>query len=227
MRIEVIIGFRHGITRPEIVSGPDVSVTDQRERFKSDYQLAQSHPHFAEVRLCELTTVKHKRLKPSGATKTDDPQTTPPKRGRPSMKHALSLIGAAFTMFTLSAFAQVDINTTSLNGGTNNIASTTTRNFTIPLSITRGSQMAIQLSCKALGATTSNVTVNMDESVDNVIWEASKRSFVLALNGTSVVNVVTNYNFGAVPFVRISSIQNGAGEAITNIVVKYSVKPGL
>lgn len=141
---------------------------------------------------------------------------------------AVSVLFALCLFAPPEAHAQLDIQTTTLNGGTNNIAATTT-NSTMAIAITpvRSSYVAIQPSFKLDGAGTTAVTFEFDESIDGSTWNASKHTLVVTPAGTSTVTAATNITVGAVGFLRLQIVRNPNASAITNLTLKWSQKPGL
>jgi hypothetical protein len=80
MKIEVIIGRRHGQEKFEPLGPVDKAGGSNRATFKT-FQRSNVHKEFSEVQLCELVPVKRRRLdKPptvQAATKPAPKQTKP------------------------------------------------------------------------------------------------------------------------------------------------------
>ncbi len=65
----VIVARRHGSTKDEIISGPEVSLGDQREKFIA-LRVLDAHPEFEAVALCRLQVERSHRLeKPEPETR--------------------------------------------------------------------------------------------------------------------------------------------------------------
>lgn len=127
-----------------------------------------------------------------------------------------------------AAHAQYSLQTTTLNGGTNNVAASTTNSVTAPvIAATRASDVALQATFKLTGSGTSAVVFVFDESIDNSNWESASRTLSVTAAGTSTVSNVGNYTLGGAGYLRLSSVQNPNAAAITNLVLKYSLKPGI
>ncbi len=136
---------------------------------------------------------------------------------------------AGLAMLAVSAFAQLSIETVpTLTGGTNFVAATSTNTgYAIPITVTRAGNVSIQPILKLQGAGTSVVVMRVDRSVDGNTWEAAAHSLSVTMAGTAVATSVTQIACNGTAFYRISSIENPNATALTNILVKYSFKPGL
>lgn len=134
----------------------------------------------------------------------------------------------AFAALTTGLHAQLSVQTTSLNGGTANVAASTTNSVTVPvLTVAKASNVAIQAAFKLTGAGTSAVVFNFDESIDGSNWKTSSRTLSVTPAGTSTVVNLGNYTLGGAAFLRLSSVQNPNSAAITNLVLNYAYKTGL
>lgn len=126
-----------------------------------------------------------------------------------------------------SALGQYQVNETSLNGGTANVAATTTNSVTTPLfTVKRAQNVAIQSTFKLTGAGTSSVVFTLDSSVDASNWVTGTHSLSVTPSGTSVVSGILKIDTGGVGYFRLSAIANPNSAAVTNLVMKYSFKPG-
>lgn len=125
------------------------------------------------------------------------------------------------------AHAQLDI-TVLMAGGTNNIAASTVRNYTNSIPVTRGSQFALMGVATAVSSgATSNAFLTIDRSVDGSNWELGVHRLPIAINGTTALPSSTNWSVGAYGFYRVRAIENTNTVALTNLTIKYSVKPGI
>lgn len=141
---------------------------------------------------------------------------------------ALAVCAIAFA--PIQAEAQVYGDTTLLSGGTNNVATTATNTYTGKnLILDKRTETGVLLSYRGNAADTGNVTFvfqrAVEKSVADATWSTVVQRVVLAADGTNVVSVVTNLNAGAVGHLRLRYIENACTNAITNVVVKYSLKP--
>lgn len=123
------------------------------------------------------------------------------------MKFRNLLIGAvaflAIAVITPTANAQLGLPQLVLSSDNvtgKNMTNTTA--LTNVVDCTRGKELAIQLTSAASAATTSNIVMYLETSLDQSNWNTEK-TYTLALNGTTTVNLVTNQTVSAVPFVRL------------------------
>lgn len=144
------------------------------------------------------------------------------------------IISSLICIITLMAFlaipaqAQYDIRVTSLNGGTNNLAATSTNSSVgVLIEATRSANVVFQPIFKLDGAGTTAVTFVLDQSADNANWISGTHSITVTPAGTSTVSVSTNISVGAVGFLRLNQIRNPNASAITNLTFKYATKRGL
>lgn len=127
-----------------------------------------------------------------------------------------------------AAQAQYNLITTTLNGGTNSVAASTTTSTTAPvLSFTRSTYGAVQATCKLDGAGTTAVVFTFDESIDGSRWVPSTRTLSVTPAGTTQVSAIQNYTIGASGYLRLKSINNPNASNLTNVVLNYSYKPGI
>lgn len=143
----------------------------------------------------------------------------------------LSLLAlVAFAFAPINADAQVYGDTTLMNGGTNNVATTATNTYTGKnLVMEKRVETGVLLSYAGNAADTGDVTFvfqrAVEQAVANATWSTVEQRVTLAANGTNTVSLVTNINAGAVGHLRLRYIENACTNAITNVVVKYSLKP--
>lgn len=142
-----------------------------------------------------------------------------------------SLFICAIVAFAAQGFAQVSTSpyyrfSSVLSAATQNVARSATSNYTSDIYPTKSGELAVALSFKLNNTGSSSVTVNFTKSVDGVTFETTPtHSIVVAANGATAVNVVTNFSIGSVGAVRLASIVNGnSGGDVTNLVVKVGWK---
>lgn len=130
---------------------------------------------------------------------------------------------------TMSATAQsYSINTTTLTGGTNNVALTSTNSAVgIVIPVVRANNVAITANFKLTGAGTTAVVFRLDESVDGATWESSAYSLSVTPAGTSTVVGVGNIAVNGIGYLRLQTIENPNATSVTNLVFKYGFKSGL
>lgn len=102
--------------------------------------------------------------------------------------------------------------------------------------VTRGQHATIQVSFDAPASSTSNLVVRVDTSVDNgggggvaaiTNWFPNVLVYPIAAVGITRQTHVTNFNFGAVGYLRITLCNTNAAGTLTNIVAKVAQKPGI
>lgn len=90
----------------------------------------------------------------------------------------------------------------------------------------RSSAITLQTTLKLTGAGTTAIVLKFDSSVDRVKWMTGTHSVTITPAGTSEVTDVENVTIGAIPFLRLSSVENPNSAAATNITVKWVGKRG-
>lgn len=127
----------------------------------------------------------------------------------------------------ITATAQQYSPVTLISGTT--IAAQATSNYTHNITLTKAQDVAFQLSFQGAGAGTDNVTVTFKESVDGSTWSTTPtKTWVVAANGNTAVALTTNFTVNALGYLRVASIANAsASVAMTNLTVKYAIKPAL
>lgn len=135
------------------------------------------------------------------------------------MKHFLSVI-VAFLGVSLGSMAQtVDWPLLELTNAIPKGASgtPTTNSPGVSFSVENWKNFAFQFSYQLGGSNqvaASNVVVQLEKSIDSTNWATLDSISVLA-NGTNTVTYVTNYDVGAIPYIRVARIINAN---LTNVV---------
>jgi len=112
------------------------------------------------------------------------------------------------------------------DGGTNNIAATTTNSAVAKIiGVTKYDDLALDIKFSLTGAGTSNIVFKLDEGTDGVNWLANTRTITMAANGTNAVYLPTNYTVNAMGYLRLNVVENPATNAITNLQIRAYVKP--
>lgn len=144
------------------------------------------------------------------------------------MKILSRILALGATLFALNASA-LDYITTTLNGGTNNVAASTTNSYTTHAVFTAAysSDIALQPIFKLTGSGTSAVVFVFDISLDGSNWYSSAFTISVTAAGTSTVTKTASQSLGSQPYVRLSSIQNPNASAITNLSLVATMKRGL
>lgn len=146
------------------------------------------------------------------------------------MRQLIAVI-AALTLFAVGAQAQGNYRSTGLLSSTATVTAAATTNYATAaytIDTTKWDELGLTLSFK-LGAATansSNVVVTFSKSTDNVKW-TTVGDFVwtVAANSTNEVVAYTNLDMETVGYLRLDSINNQNTNAMTNIVLRYTVKP--
>lgn len=144
-----------------------------------------------------------------------------------NMKHVITIL-AALALFAFGAQAQGNYQAASLLSTTASITAGATTNYNTVINVTKWDEIALQLSYKLAAATAnnSNVTVTLSRSLDGVNWgTADKLVFTLAANSTNQVSTITNIDTGSIGYYRLDSIANANTNTMTNILVRFAVKP--
>jgi hypothetical protein len=118
-----------------------------------------------------------------------------------------------------------------LNGGTNNVAAKATNYYTgsdYVMSLSGHRLVSVQpvFSMFSAGAT-SNVVFLIDVSLDATNWFTNFYTLAIAGNGTTAAFALTNYDFGAIQYLRWGGVRNTNEVAATNLAVWVGFKPGL
>lgn len=133
------------------------------------------------------------------------------------------------TLLAFGAQAQGNYQARSLLSSTASITAGSTSNYNAVINLERWDEVALQVAFKSTAqpANMSNVTVTLSRSLDNVNWGTlDKLTIPVLANGTNTVSLTTNIGVGAIGYYRLDSIANAnTNGVLTNIVVRYSVKP--
>jgi hypothetical protein len=140
----------------------------------------------------------------------------------------LILFGVALFATASIAFAQ-QYTVTTLTLATNGVpAASTDAGDSSAFTTTKYDNVAVQVQAKGANASSAGaVTFSFITSVDGTSYESvATRTLALALSGTSTITACTNWNLGAMGYIKLTSVQNADSTyLITNIVVKCSSKP--
>lgn len=83
--------------------------------------------------------------------------------------------------------------------------------------------LQVTLALSAAVGVNSNITVTLQSSLDRVNW-ANWRQFTLTTSGTSLVTVATNYEVGALPFVRVGTLVSANTQSVAGLDIWHSLK---
>lgn len=127
-----------------------------------------------------------------------------------------------------SASAQSDINLITFWGTTNNFSASSVRQSTNVITVTKGVNVAIAVTTQATAAgATSNMVFIVDSSIDAANWRLGTHNVQAQVAGTTATTTITNFNLGAINFLRLREAQQTNSVAVTNVIFKTSVKTGL
>jgi hypothetical protein len=146
------------------------------------------------------------------------------------MKFLSKLVLIASVACACAFNASAGLQTSSLNGGTNNVAAVATNNYSgVVFDFSKTTDATLQVSFASTGTNVTTSTFVFDESADSVNWQTSFLTLNVAGNGTNTVVCTTNLLSGfRAPFVRLSSCGNtNSTIALTNVTVKAFSKTGI
>lgn len=132
---------------------------------------------------------------------------------------AVSLLAATITA---QAQFQSGLQSTILNGGTNNIASAATNTYlNATFTGTRASHLLVEAVFSCTASNGASVTIRFDGSLDNSNWETNAiNAWAITANGTSTVLKSTNLDMLGFPFIRAEVVENPGPAAVTNLVLR-------
>lgn len=87
----------------------------------------------------------------------------------------------------------------------------------------RVSQFSLQFALKLVGAGTTAIPFTVQRSVDGANW-VTGFSISVTPSGTNTASALTNVITGAIPYWKVSAVQNDNASAITNLVVTPGIK---
>jgi hypothetical protein len=111
------------------------------------------------------------------------------------------------------------------NGGTNNIAGSTTSTPGSTIACSEFDNVGIQFGVAAMSASTSPVILSISKSLDGSTYETTPSILITnTLNGATAVVTVNTFSIPSAATLKLVSINNGATPAITNITIKVRFK---
>lgn len=142
------------------------------------------------------------------------------------------LITLAILVGTFSAFGQTPgvrtfpNGSATWNGGTNNIAATTTNSPSADtIAVSEFANVGYQITVKPLSSSTGTVVFNFAQSLDSTTYESvPQHTVTCTLNGTSAITTVGNLSIPSAGTLKLVSIANTNAMAITNIAIVYRLK---
>lgn len=145
------------------------------------------------------------------------------------MKTLYRILTLAAALLALPALG-LDTISSSLNGGTANVAASTTNSYTTQavFAPVYSSDIGLAVSFVGSAASVSNaVTLVFDTSLDNSKWNNAYFTVAVTPSGTSEVVKNVTQALGSIPYVRLSAIRNPNAGYLTNILLKATMKRGL
>lgn len=110
------------------------------------------------------------------------------------------------------------------SGGTNFVAAASTNTYG-PITLTKNEDFGLFLSAAAISASTSNTVWYVDVSLDNTNGWTTVNAITKAQTGATAVGVTTNITVGSVGYARVRCAIPDNLVAVTNVTVRYSLKP--
>lgn len=114
--------------------------------------------------------------------------------------------------------------------GLTGVAAATSSNLTVNIDCTKQQNVAVSTSFKLDGAGTdsTNVVLTFTKSLDGSTFPtrtADEFTWTVALNGATTVYATTNFNVGAIGYLRLKKIEClESGANLTNVTFSYAVK---
>lgn len=138
----------------------------------------------------------------------------------------LTLLAVAAIAIVPSANAQkAGSYTTTLNGGTNNVAATATNTYTAAITCEDYDNVGLDLSFKAVSSLTGNITVRVAKACVSGNYESVPTTVItIPANGTTVVNYPLNITTPSAIALKLTSIENTNSVAITNVTASWRLK---
>jgi hypothetical protein len=138
----------------------------------------------------------------------------------------LVVAGLALTA-GIAIAAQYTASTLSISFAGAGLAAVTETNPATVVTLTKYEDVTIQVSGKLDDAGTDVTKVKFSRSVDGTTYETTP-SMVMSLThaGTTTTSCISNWNIGAVGYIKCVAISNAAATAnLTNLVIKVTTKP--
>lgn len=146
-------------------------------------------------------------------------------------KTLAAIAGAVASLIAIPAAAQVVGPTTLGLPSTFSVtAASTNTTYTGSnwmASAVSGSKLGVAISFKLTSTGTSAVVFKFDSSLDGSKWESAAFSVTQAANGTNEVTKHGNFDVSALPYIRLSAIENPNANAITNVTIRTGHKRGI
>lgn len=87
--------------------------------------------------------------------------------------------------------------------------------------------IGIYAQAQGTNTSTSAITAVFNQSADGLNFDTlTPRVVTWALNNTTVASTTTNWDIGAIGYLKLAYITNAAGTGISNVVVQVALKPG-
>lgn len=192
------------------------------------FRSKRTDPRFERVLLCPLEIERDQRFGPE-TVGADKPQSKISKAMK-SIKTAVSLFVLAFITLAFATSAQAQsYNIKSIGGSTANSPASTdnttwyTTNSAV-ITVTKATNLSLQIDQKLQGAGTSAVIYRFGASVDGITYMSSWLLVTNTAAGTTLVSSTRDVSIGGIGYLRLESINNANATALTNLVVRYATK---
>ena len=140
------------------------------------------------------------------------------------MKKILGILLVLAAAFTASAALE----TTVMDGSSSNqftyVAAATTNTPLAVLNCVNSRYVALQALFQCTGDNSSNVTFRFDRSIDGINWHTNILAWAVPAQGAAPAAAITNLDVGAVPFLRVSAVENPGPAAVTNLLLRVFEK---
>lgn len=114
--------------------------------------------------------------------------------------------------------------------GLTGVAAATSSNLTVNIDCKKQQNVAVNLAFQldGDGADSTNAVLTFTKSLDGTVFPTRTEdefTWTVALNGTNMVYATTNFNVGALGYIRLKKIENlDSTGNMTNVVFSYAIK---
>lgn len=110
------------------------------------------------------------------------------------------------------------------NGGTNNIAATSTNAPGDTFAVSAYDNVGYQITVKPISTSTGTVVFSFADSLDSTTYESTpSRTVTVTLAGTGAITAVGNWTTPSSATLKLASIVSTNAMAMTNIAIAYRV----
>lgn len=114
------------------------------------------------------------------------------------------------------------------NGGTNNIAATSTNTYTTAvIDVNEFDNVGYRISIKPISTSTGTVVFSFSDGIGNTYESTASRTVTVTLSGTNTIETVGNFQTPGSGQLMLGTITSTNAMAMTNIVVQLNKKSPL